>query len=179
MDNFSIALNNALFDNEGSNFGNPSHLNFYRLDSVIYVSASVTVLIKKKYQYPWGGTKDEAIPVSREKVTLHNDPLFSKKHALDSIRNVVRADSFRYDANRAIFIGYDNKKMKENKKDTLININQPKEKQISPIVTTSYDTDTDSPFDTSMLKALAGIFLLALLGAWLSAKFYTLHLQKI
>ena len=58
------------------------------------------------------------------------------------------------------------------------NIKPKEEKEnISPVVTINSGPD-NSPFDTTMLKALAGIFLLAALGGWLSTKFYNLRLQK-
>jgi len=179
MNNFNIALENDVFNNEGSNFGNPPFRTIYYLDSVVYISRSTAVLVKKEYQYPWGGSKDSAKFIRIQKDTVHNDPIFSKNHLLDSIRHLLKANSFyEYDTKKTVLIGYDNKKSSEKKKDRLNN-NKPKEDNVSPIVTTiNNGPGNNSPFDTAMLKALAGIFLLAILGGWLSAKFYNLRLQK-
>jgi hypothetical protein len=176
MDNFNIALENDLFNSEGSNFGKPSHMNLFRLDSVIYISPTKAVLIGSLYQYPWRGSKDSAKFIQMIKDTVYNDPMFSQKHSLDSIRRQLK-NGDEYEDKNAVFIGYDNKKNKAKKKES-VNINKIKENDILPVVTTNNDPAGYSPFDTAMLKALAGIFLLAILGGWLSAKFYSLRLQK-
>ena len=177
MDNFPIALENSLFDSEGSNFGNPPYKKIYHLDSIIYISESVSVLVKKEYQYPWNGSKDSAEFIRTTKDTLLNDPVFTKKNSLDNIRHLLKKELFyEYDIKNTILVGYDKKKTIKKKNNNSNNTN--KQNGIYPIVTTSDNTDNNSPFDTAMLKALAVIFLLALLGAWLSAKFYSLRLQK-
>lgn len=181
ISNFSVALENDLFSDEGSNFGTPPNRRVFKLDSVIYISPNKTVLIKKEYLFPWHqNPKDtgELVRVSRD--TVYNDPLFSRKHSLDSIRYVLKNGPFLdYDnpISKVIFVGYDNKKNKGTNKDS-VNTDKPKANEVSPIVTTGNDTDNNSPFDAAMAKALAGIFLLALLGGWLSTKFYNLRLQK-
>ncbi len=181
MDNFNITLENNLFSDEGSNFGNPPHKTVFVLDSVIYLSPNSAVLVRKEYHYPWSKKiKDTGELMRIKRDTLQNDLLFSNKHGLDSIKRVLKTGYYKetHEAKKTVFVGYDNKRPKEKKKDLFKNSNPSKEKQVSPFISTGNDTINNSPFDTAMLKALAGIFFLALLGAWLSTKFYNLRLQK-
>jgi hypothetical protein len=177
MDNFNISLENELFNEEGSNFGNPPYKKIYHLDSIIYISESVSVLVKREYQYPWNGSKDSAEFIKTTKDTLLNDPVFTKKHSLDNIRHLLKKQLFyEYDTKNTILVGYDKKKTIKKKDNNGNNTN--KKNSIAFIVTTNKDPGNNSPFDVTMLKALAVIFLFAILGGWLSAKFYTLRLQK-
>jgi hypothetical protein len=180
MDNFNIVLENKLFNEERSNFGNPPFRTIYYLDSIVYISRSAAVLINKEYRFPWGGSKDSAEFIRIKKDTVSTGPLSSGKHLLDSIRHLIKANSFsEYETKNTVLAGYDNKKKPGKKKDMPKNDNKSKEKNIFPIVTTvNDDTGNNSPFDAAMVKALAGIFLLALLGGWLSSKFYNFRLQK-
>ncbi|MGG9963625.1 hypothetical protein [Ferruginibacter sp. SUN106] len=173
MNNFSIALEHGLFSNEESNFGLPSSIKTYRLDSVIYVSEEVSVIVYRFYNRRFNEPKDSAKFIRSYKDSLFNDPLFSKKHALDSIKTVLKKTGrYDYPINNAVFVGYDNKKKTVKEKTVtkpVDNTNKkPKENNITPVITNNND---NSPFDMQMVKALAGIFLLALLGGWLSWKY--------
>ena len=179
MNNFRIAMETELFNENGSNFGTPPYRTVNTLDSVIYLSPTAVILIKKENRFPWGGIKkDSGVFISMQRDTVYNDPLFSSKRSLDTT-NYLTARYFRetFETKKTVFIGFKKIKTKEKKKDNL-DSNQPKENNIFPIVVPNNDTDNNSPFDAAMLKALAGIFLLALLGGWLSTKFYSLRLQK-
>src|SRR5690348_14474249 len=78
MANFSIALENELFSNEESNFGNPPFKTVRKLDSVIYLSPTAVILIKKEYRYPWSTySKDSIEFIGTERDTVYNDLLFS------------------------------------------------------------------------------------------------------
>jgi len=181
MKNFDLALNNELFDNEGSNFGGPVPIRTYYLDSVIYISSSASVRIQKVYSRFNNEPKDSARFIRIEKDTLYNDPLFSKNHSLDSIKSVLKT-SKQYDNNikKAVFIGYDNKKTKgEKNKNNLDNIKEKaKENNILPIVPANSNTINNNTFDRQMIQALAMIFLLALLGGWLSWKIASRNSKK-
>jgi hypothetical protein len=180
MNNFSIALESNFFGNEESNFGLPSSIKTYRLDSVIYVSDTVSVIVYRFYSRQFNEPKDSARFIRSSKDSLFNHPLFSKKHSMDSIKTVLKKTG-RYDnnINNTVFVGYDNKK-KSIKEKTVVkpadNTNKkPKENNIIPVVTNNND---NSPFDMQMVKALAGIFLLALVGGWLSCKYASYRTKK-
>ena len=178
MNNFSVALSNELFGSEESNFGNPyidpSKLRIRpHLVSVLYFSKSKVILTQKVYGGEDFDPKDSSRPVKFVTDTVFNDPLFSHKHSLDSIREVLKT-SWEYGnrVNDIIFIGYDNNnKLKANKKVTIKNNDKPKENSIPTIVAPGNDSTPNSPFDASLAKALAGILLLALIGGWLSWKY--------
>ncbi|GAB2815238.1 hypothetical protein [Ferruginibacter profundus] len=173
MKHFNITLEHSLFSNEESNFGIPSSIKTYRLDSVTYVSETVAVIVYRFYNRQFNQPKDSAKFIRSYTDSLFNHPLFSKKHSLDSIKAVLKK-SGRYDylINNAVFIGYDNKKKMIREKTMAAPVDnshkKPKENTIIPVVTNNND---NSPFDRQMAKALAGIFLLALLGGWLSWKY--------
>jgi hypothetical protein len=180
MNNFSVALESNFFGNEESNFGLPSSIKTYRLDSVIYVSETVSVIVYRFYSRQFNEPKDAAKFIRNYKDSLFNDPLFSKNHSLDSIKTVLKK-SGRYSnpINSTMFTGYDNKKKSIKEKTTVKpadNTNKkPKENNIIPAITTNND---NSPFDIQMAKALAGILLLSLLGGWLSWKYANYRNKK-
>ena len=178
MNNFRIALSNDLFGSEESNFGNPyvdpsKFRVINNLVGVVYLSKSKAALTIKVYPSEYFEPKDSARLATLVTDTVYNDPLFSKKHSLDSIREVLKT-SWEYGnhVNEIIFIGYDNNnKLKSNKKTTIKDNSKPKENSIPIIVTNDNNSGENSPFDAAMAKALAGILLLALLGGWLSWKY--------
>ncbi|MDZ4795585.1 MAG: hypothetical protein SGI83_15000 [Bacteroidota bacterium] len=184
MGNFHIALENELFDTEEANFGLPPDIKTYQLDSVIYISENVTVIVKKKYSRPFHHPKDSAKLQWVKKDTLLNDPLFSKKHALDSIRTVLKTTGkYTNPVSNIVFMGYDNKTSgKKKEKDKEKNKEKTKgtvteQHNIVPFVTTN-DNDNNSPFDIKLALILGTILLVSLLGGWLSWKYYQPSLQK-
>ncbi len=173
MTNFDIALSNALFDTDASNFGTPPvNKNSYRLVSVTYLSKSKVVLVKKTFTRKWGQPEDSARFTGVKSDTLYNNPLFSQRHSLDSIKEVLKiSGEYNTPVNEITFIGYDNNKLKGKKSAPIKNNDKPKENSIPTVVTPSNDAPPASPFDTAMIKALAGILLLAFTGGWLSWKY--------
>jgi hypothetical protein len=186
MEYFNIALKNDLFGNEASNFGNPYvkpvevayFKTSYHLDSVIYISKSKAVVVKKMYRRKFDEPLDSARFMSLKRDTLYDNPLFSMKHSLDSIKSVLIATG-EYDNAfyKAVFIGYDNKKYKAKEKKISIN-NKTKENTMLPVAVTDDNNNPNSPFDISIAKALAGLLLLSLLGGWISWRFNLPQLQK-
>ena len=164
MANFTIALNNELFDSEESNFGLPEVKKTYRLDSVIFLSDSVSVLVKREYSQPNIGPMNTSKPGEVKRDTVFKDPLFARKHSLDSIKNVLKAGGqYVNPVNKMVFIGFDNKKNKKN--------------NILP-VSFRNDDNNNSPVDGNLLLMLGTILVLSLLGGWLSWKYYQPQLQK-
>lgn len=164
MANFNIVLNNELFDSEESNFGLPEVKKTYRLDSVIFLSDSVSVLVKREYSQPNIGPMNTSKPGEVKRDTVFKDPLFTRKHSLDSIKNVLKAGGqYVNPVNKTVFIGFDNKKNKKN--------------NILP-VSFRNDDNNNSPVDGNLLLMLGTILVLSLLGGWLSWKYYQPQLQK-
>src|SRR5258705_9999346 len=90
-ENFNIALSNEIFDNDESDYGLPPNKPAYKLDRVILISDSVSVLISKEYKRPWGATSDSMdkfVQIKRD--TVYNDPLFNHKNSSDSILKGIK-----------------------------------------------------------------------------------------
>jgi hypothetical protein len=129
-ENFRKALEGSLFDIGDSNLGvapNRYERNA-NLDSVIYVSDNKVILVTSEHcrNVDRGDYKILDSNVWRAgRENVYNNPLFSKNHALDSIKNVLKEQySFQNDINKTVFVGFDNdeKPMKKskNKKKSLI-----------------------------------------------------------
>ena len=110
-DNLSIAMANDLFDTDESDYGLPADKQVYKIDNLIFVSDSVTVIISKKFSRPWSATSDSLDKyVAAVKDTVHNDPLFRNRHSLDSIKLILKARE-RYElTDKTKFTRFDNKK---------------------------------------------------------------------
>lgn len=177
MDNFHIALENILFSNEESNFGLPADIKTYHLDSVIYISKTTAVVVRKVYSRGFNEPKDSARFMWVNKDTVINDPLFARKHSLDSIRNILKATGrYTNPVNEVVFIGYDNKKSKEKKKDKDEKKDNSNENNMIPAFI--MDSNNNSPFDMQLVLMLGTILLLSFIGGWVSWKFYQPRLQK-
>lgn len=172
MANFNIALTNDLFDSDESDYGLPANKTAYKLDSVIFVSDSVSVLVSKEYKRPWSATSDSLdVFVKVKKDTVYNDPLFSRKYLLDSIKKMVDNRGLYETTNKTKFVGFDNKKTGVKK-----TADKPKQELI-PFAITNDPPDNHPPFDIQLALMLATILLLSLLGGWLSWRFYQPRLQ--
>ncbi|MGC4099856.1 hypothetical protein [Ferruginibacter sp.] len=181
ISNFNSTLNNELFDDEASNFGGPAFKWTYKLDSVIHISPEKSLLVQRIYQRYYTEPIDSNKLARMARDTVYNDALFSRHHSLDSIKAVL-ISSRRYDSSlkKTIFVGYDNHKPKEKKKEKAAVKETPKENFVLPVysVDNNNDGNNAAPFDGHLLQLLAGALLLALLGGWISWKFRMPQLQK-
>ena len=167
MENFDVALHNELFGSDNSNFGLPSpkEVKTYKLDSVIYVSDTVSVLVTKEYRRQYNQSKDSAKFWGVAKDTVYKDPLFTRKHSLDSIKSALQKTGYYINpVRKVVFIGYDNQKSKN------------KQYNIIPFAVRD-DGNDNSPFDMELALMLGTILLLSLLGGWLSWKFFQPRFQ--
>lgn len=174
--NFEMAMSSALFDKEESDFGLPvpKDVKTYKLDSVIYVSDTSTVLVTKEYSRLFTDPKDSAKFVRALKDTVYNNELFAHRHSLDSIRAELKKQGYYVNSskiNKVIFIGFDNKKPVM--PGQLVN---PKQ-NIVPLVVSYDKPGNNPPFDWELILMLGTIFFVSLLGGWLSWKFYQPRLQ--
>lgn len=102
-------FNISPFDEGTSNYGEAPRrfITNAVLDSVKFVSDSVAVMFTGMYcseQYSSGRSLWKA-----GKDTVYNHPLFSKQHALDSIKRVLKQQYyFKQRTDSTKFIGYDN-----------------------------------------------------------------------
>ena len=171
--NFSIALEEKMFYMDESNFGlGPlREVTTRSLDSVIYISKSMTVLVISTY------LTQERSPIKANpsfegsvKDTVYNHPLFSQKHSLDSIKSVLKRDNqYEQSAKATVFIGFDNKKSKKIKRNELLipagtkKDNNGNDNNFIPVERTAV------PFGTSVVAIVTGIIVLSLLSglaAW-------------
>lgn len=172
-ENFKVALKQNLFDMEESNFGLPATKSIYTksLDSVIKITPAATILVVSNYSTETFPKKGKPMLTSIRRDTLYEDPLFSKQHSLDSIRNVLKIrKTYQNPVSKIIFIGFDNKKVKNNKQSivtpALIDKGPQNDSNIS-IVSSSQS----SARDTSIYWMLGLIIGLSLLAGFLAWKF--------
>src|SRR5207253_4400182 len=59
MEYFTSTLQDELFDNADSDFGLPSSKSKYKIDSVIYLNDTTTILVYKSYVGPYGTKTDK------------------------------------------------------------------------------------------------------------------------
>ena len=171
-ENFKVALTNVLFDSDESNFGLPANKEAYKIDSLIFISDSVAIIVSKKYSRPWSATSDSLDNfVGIKKDTVYNDPLFSRKYLLDSIRSMLNKRGLYETTNKTKFVGLDNKKSNDKKP-----ANKPQQ-QLVPVSITNDPPDNNSPFDMQLALMLGTILLLSLLGGFIAWKFYQPRLQ--
>ncbi len=183
MENFSTAQQTEWFNNEGSNFGIPSHINTYRLDSVIYISPSVTILVRSVFTRAFGEQADAARFVTTKREKVHNEPLFANRHLLDSIKNIlVTRHRYGKAAANLVLIGFDNTILKQKKNKAVTGAVKKEKKEINLPATVAI-TPTYSPpypvfFDAVMARLVAGILLLSLLCSWCCWKFFQPAIQR-
>lgn len=104
-------------------------------------------------------TKDSISFWSAGKDTVYNHVLFSKKHRLDSIKQVLKTQyNFKNDIDKVIFVGYDNGEKSVEK-------NEKKKELVPPIIISSKNKG-DSNNRTIFMYAIAiGLsFLLTILA---------------
>jgi hypothetical protein len=114
MANFEIAFNNNLFDMESSNFGAAPIREVIdaQLDSVIFICDTTAIMITSRYCRK----RDRVTKVEQKQIFwnagkdyVYHHPLFSRKHSLDSIKQVLQLQYyFKNPINKVVFVGYDN-----------------------------------------------------------------------
>lgn len=169
MKDFKTSLNQQLCENEDGGFGlpAPTKVKSYRLDSVFYVSDTVSVIVIREYQRqerdPIGAAK--LVRVSKD--TLYRDSLLGHRHSLDSIKTVLgRLGYYVNPVNEIVFVGYDEKPVKKNKRKNNV------------LIPVSFDNGSgNSPFDLKMEWIVGSVLLLSLFGGWISWKLYQPRLR--
>jgi len=120
--NFRIAVTNNLFDIESSNLGvAPERIvRNAVLDTVIFISKDKQIMITSDFcnRENIYSKKTEVTKWSAGKDTVFQHELFSNQHALDSIKQVLKNQFyFKNNIDKVVFIGFDNKKRKNKKKN--------------------------------------------------------------
>lgn len=173
-ENFRIALENNLFDVDESNFGLPPQNEIYTstLDSVFFISDSMAARVISHYSTQIFPKKEKPALLQTVKDTVYRHPLFSQKHALDSIKNVLKAEKkYENPVNKIVFIGYDNKKKKKVKQNEILPVSIP----VNPGNTNNNSTvplnkESTTPFDNTALLMLGLVFSLSLLTGFIAWK---------
>lgn len=130
--NFHYALTNNTADIKDSNFGGipTRQVKNAQLDSVIFIDDEKAIMVTSEYCGIIQLTRTDSIIRhsdfkrlwSAGKDTVYNHELFSKKHKLDSIKQVLKTEyNFKNDIEKVVFIGYDNgKKVSKKKKKEFV-----------------------------------------------------------
>lgn len=163
MANFKIAFEENLFDMDNSNFGQAPQRNVKtaQLDSVIFISDSITLLVTSEFCKWQGQDEKEAKLWQPGQEIVKNSPLFSRKHSLDSIKGVISQEyGFRNSVNKVVFVGYDNKS------------GRYKDNNIIPILVSPNDNNNQSPFGPAFVFIISLIFVLSLLATLTTWKYY-------
>lgn len=161
--NFHYALSNNTSDIKDSNFGIAPRVRVEnaQLDSVIFINDEKAIMVTSEYcrENFKRNTKDSISFWSAGKDTVYNHVLFSKKHRLDSIKQVLKTQyNFKNDIDKVIFVGYDNVEKSVEK-------NEKKKELVPPIIISSKNKG-DSNNRTIFMYAIAiGLsFLLTILA---------------
>jgi hypothetical protein len=177
-ENFRIALENKLFDTDASDFGAAPERTIVtaQLDSVIFVSDSLTILVTSQFctNTFWGRDETKGNPVcwkAGREMVCHN-LLFSRNHSLDSIKKIIKEQYyFRNKVEKVVFVGYDNDNNRC-KEDSNYNKKVPVNYlDITPAGLSGGGND-QSPFDAAFFGILGLIFFLSSAGAFLVWKNY-------
>jgi hypothetical protein len=168
-ENYKIAIDQHLFDIKESDFGlPPKEIKTYRLDSVIYVSGSTSIVVTSEYSRAFSDPADSNKFTRKMHDTLMNNELFSRNHSLDSIKSVLRKDGYYTNSkslNKVVFVGYDNKRSPR--------ISAPPEKNNLPLpVLIDPPSSKSPPMDPQVVWMIGAIFFLSLFGGWVSWKLY-------
>jgi hypothetical protein len=159
------ALAENLFDIGLSNFGvaPTREVKNAQLDSVIYLNDSAAVMVTSEFctRVDRGSGKPVSDPrlwkAGRDTVIRH--PLFSRRHALDSIRARLGQDyNFQNPVDKVVFLGYDNGEKPGKKK------NKRQRQDIFPLAPPNTGS---GPFDNTFVGLLAGVVILSLAAALL------------
>jgi hypothetical protein len=174
MQEFKLAVQNGLLDE--SDFGlPPKEVYSYRLDSVIYISESLAVIISTQYVREFSTPADSAKFFRVQKDSVYNSQLWSQRHSLDSIRKVLNDENYYINSknlNKVIFVGYDNKKPALNRQKPKTNVVPP----VSTIQGNNNDSSLEttlpsSVFDYQLVFMIAAIFLVSFVGGWVSWRY--------
>lgn len=169
--NFILALESELFDMPFSNFGMAPQRNVRtaELDSVIFVSDSVAVMVTSNYcQWVTMGDTLDANFKSLWKAgrdTARHHVLFSRQHELDSIKLILKKQyHFRNPIDSVKFIGYDNQHMDDHKRQR---------KQWVP----AYADNPEEPGapGNGLWMAVVALAIVSMLAALLPPKFLKSH----
>jgi hypothetical protein len=161
-ENFNVALSDNLFDMDNSNFGHAPQRDVVnaQLDSVIFVSDSVALIVTSKFCKRLGQPDKQAKLWNAGKETMYKHPLFSRKHSLDSIKKIIKEQyNFQNPVEKVVFVGYDNKRKKY------------KNNNIIPIGKLPEDNNSQSPFDGQFFLILGLIAIFSLLAALFTWKY--------
>jgi len=138
--NFHYALSNNTSDIKDSNFGEaPVRIvQNAQLDSLIFIDDVKAIMVTSGYCREMR-VRDSVSVWKPGRDTVYNHVLFSKKHKLDSIKQVLKTQyHFKNDIDKVVFIGYDNGKK----------VTKKKKKEFVPpiIVNTKNKNDFNKPF---------------------------------
>jgi hypothetical protein len=177
-ENFATAMENDLFDMDNSNFGLPSKETYtIRLDSVIFISDTASAVVVTHFATSLSSSGAKPVVQYVSKDTLYSNPLFSQKHSLDSIRRVLKASQqYNYNPEKAVFVGYDNKKRKKTSHSELIPVIPTSDPGTSaPVSANPGATDSGLPFDRPALIMLSMVFVFSLLAGLIAWKYKFPH----
>lgn len=156
------ALAEGLFDIGYSNFGvaPTREVKNAQLDSVIFLSDSAAVMVTSEFctrvDRASGKPLDNPRLWKAGRDTVIRHPLFSRQHALDSIRRVLKNEyNFQNPVENVIFQGYDNGRKSSKRKN--------KRQDFIPAAPTG--NDDAGPFDRNFFGILLAIVLLSALTA--------------
>lgn len=139
---FHYALTNNTSDIKDSNFGEaPIRIvQNAQLDSVIFIDDVKAVMVTSGYCREMR-VIDSVSVWKPGRDTVYNHELFSKKHKLDSIKQVLKTQyNFKNDIDKVVFIGYDNEKK-------VVKSKKKKKEFVPPLIIKSKDNDNfNKPF---------------------------------
>jgi len=171
-ENFNIALSNNFFETDDSNFGLLSHKNVYKIEKIIFISDSQSVLVSKVYDRPFDALNDSSdIFINKKVDTLTGSNMFNKKVPVDSLKKLLKYYD-KYEINeKTKFI---NKGEKRSKQKISNNNTEDKSMQVVTFISNNNDAG-NTPFSGSQWAFLiTGILFFALIAGWITWRMYYL-----
>lgn len=174
MANFESVLHSDFFDGGDAGFGLPSSISSNEIDSVIYISATRTLVITKMFTRRFHEPVDSNRLIGRLRDTVKNDPLYANRHLLDSIRTVLKLRQENKNAGEIIFIGFDNKKKKL--KETASKEEEKVSTFAAPLINVHDDNSSNptsfQPFDKQLILLVMLIILCSAAAGWMATQLF-------
>lgn len=174
---FNLTLNNDFFESDASNFGLPAHKNVHKIQKIIFLTDSQTVLVSEIFDRPFSATNDSSdIFVKNQKDTLLNSYMFNKNVSTDSLKKLLQYYD-KYEINdKTKVVNKIGKVAAPKKNEGKANDNQ---KNNLPIAVFSDDAGSgDNPRPSNKNLFAAGlIFSFALIGGLLCRAYYKIGVK--
>ena len=176
--NFILTLNNDFFETDASNFGLPAHKNVHKIQKIIFLTDSQTVLVSEIFDRPFSATSDSSdIFVKKQKDTLVNSYMFNKNVSTDSLKKLLQYYDKYEISEKTKVVNKIGKVAAPKKSEVIPNDNQKNNLPIAVFIDDTGNGDS-SQNSNNNLFVVGLIFSFALLGGLLCRAFYKIGVNN-